>query len=62
MLIIAGRVAQTYLYPLFEPHMVRGELLPARHEELKGRNCAREDGGGFTRHEVLYMVRNLICW
>ena len=28
MLIIAGRIAQTYLYPLFEPQMVCGELLP----------------------------------
>ena len=60
MHVISGCIVQTYLYPWFQPQMLCSKLLPACHETLKGRNCTREDGGGLTRYELLYMVRNLI--
>ena len=56
MHVISGCIVQTYLYPWFQPWMLCSKLLPACHEKLKGRNCTREDGGGLTRQELLYMV------
>ena len=59
--VIACCPVLTSFDPQCKIGMQCGKFLPGCHEHLKARNCTSENGVRFTRHHLLYTMRNLIC-